>query len=532
MVSKVRKILWSSLTGFLLGFFFVAGKELDIYDSLDFLQKMFYVKWILATVISGGVILLLWELLPRCKKYIPDLPFSIPYWGCVVLLFLCWLPALFSLFPGAFSYDALDEWRQVATGNLTAHHPVLHVLLLGGLVEGFHSITGSYNVGIAIYSLLQMVVMANLLAYALQWMRKHEISGVFTWAAFLLCGLSPVLQLYAICATKDVLFTGFELLFFLEVWDLLSEKEQYLNNKKRLLFFGIVSLMTMILRNNGLYIVLIVFVLLGFHLRKCWKKYLCVLCGVLLLYGMYVGPVYDALDVTSGGVEEMLSVPLQQMARVYKYNFEGIEAEDLEYMYQVVPKENWEMYRSTVADYVKDGFRQEVFEQERVKFFSVWLKLGLENPLTYVNSFLVGTVDYWYPFAIIDGYKDYTGKSSFFDYQVDEPGTEIVFLQGLHEWYEELSHVKEAQKTPFLFLLISPGWYLVLWLVAFLYQLCYKKYEQLVPMCILGVHLLTVLLGPIALVRYVLIFYVIAPVVWGMLMKTSELQEKNFLGKS
>ncbi len=522
MVGKSRKILWSGLVGIMLGFFLVGGKELDVYDSLDFLQKSFYIKWLAASVMGGGVIYFVWEIIPLCKKVVPDLKFRIPYWGCMIILFLCWVPALLSLFPGAFSYDALDEWRQVATGNLTAHHPVLHVLWLGGLVDWFYTMTGSYNVGIAVYSVLQMLIMAGIFAYTIQWMRRHHIAGVFMWGALILYALSPVTQLFSICATKDVLFTGFELLFFLEVWDLLAEKEVYLKDTKRMLFFGFVSLMTMIFRNNGLYIVVAIMLLLGIVLRRFWRRYLCVVCGVLLLYGAYVGPVYDALDVTPGGVEEMLSVPLQQMARVYRYNLEGIDPDDLEYMYKIVPKDNWEMYRSTVADFVKSGFCQEVFEQDRGAFFSLWLELGLENPLTYINSFLLGTVDYWYPFATIDGYKDFTGKSSFFDYQVDEPGTEVVLLQGLHEWYEELSHVKEAQKKPFLFLLISPGWHLILWLVPFFYQLCNKKYLQTVPMCILGIHLLTVLLGPIALVRYVLIFYVAAPVIWGLLLRSSE----------
>ena len=54
--------------------------------------------------------------------------------GAMVIMLLLWIPTWLSVFPGVFSYDAYDEWQQVVTGNITAHHPVLHVLFLGGIV--------------------------------------------------------------------------------------------------------------------------------------------------------------------------------------------------------------------------------------------------------------------------------------------------------------------------------------------------------------------------------------------------------------
>ena len=46
----------------------------------------------------------------------------------------------------------------------------------------------------------------------------------------------------------------------------------------------------------------------------------------------------------------------------------------------------------------------------------------MEHPLTYVNSLLINTVDFWYPGAVVDGYRHGDGRSSYFDYKVDEPG--------------------------------------------------------------------------------------------------------------
>jgi len=142
---------------------------------------------------------------------------------------------------------------------------------------------------------------------------------------------------------------------------------------------------------------------------------------------------------------------------------------------------------------------------------SLWLKKGMEHPLTYVNSFLVGTVDFWYPFAVVDGYQEPYGKSSFFDYRVSEPGEEVVFLPFLHNYYERLSHRTEVQKIPGLFLLISPGWYLMLFLLMGIYTCRQGMWKRSLILLPILVNMATVLLGPIALVRYVLILYFVVP---------------------
>lgn len=61
-----------------------------------------------------------------------SIKFNLPYGLCVLILLICWTPAWLSLFPGAFAYDAYSEWEQIKNGMVTAHHPVIHVLLLGG----------------------------------------------------------------------------------------------------------------------------------------------------------------------------------------------------------------------------------------------------------------------------------------------------------------------------------------------------------------------------------------------------------------
>ncbi len=518
---KNRRMIFSGIAGIGTAFCLVAGKSLDVYYTLNLKDKAFYLKLALCSIILSTVVYAVWTLAPKADKKgvfeklsskIADFEGRIKGWMILLFLLVMWMPAWFSIFPGVFSYDAYDEWLQIYKGELTAHHPVLHVLWLGGLTEGLYRLTGSYNVGIAAYVFVQMLLLAATFVYTIQFMRERRVAPGLRLFAILFYGASPVVQLFAICGTKDTIFAAAFLLFVISLWRVCVCREAFFKNKKWQRLFCISALGAMIMRNNGLYAVIAMLVLL---FPLCWryvKKYLGLVAAIVLIYAVYVGPFYSMLQVTPGGVQEMLSVPLQQLARVYHYDKNFFTEEEQQYLHTVVAEENWQQYRSTVSDFVKAGFQQEVYEENPSKFWRLWLRTGIKNPMTYINSFLLGIVDYWYPFAIVDGYQDVYGASSYFDYKVSEPGTEQVFFPGLHRIYEGISLDKEVQKQPGMFLVLSPGWYLLLFLHLFLYLWYRKRYKQLVPLLAILLYFGTVLLGPIALVRYVLILYYAFPI--------------------
>lgn len=381
-------------------------------------------------------------------------------------------------------------------------------------MEGIHTLTGSYNAGIAVYTVLQMLILAHIFALSIHLLGKYQkVSVVWQYVSLAFYCFSPVIQLFSICATKDVLFAGAQLLFFQYVLIFYQSRNTFFEEKSVWGGFAVSAFFTMTLRNNGFYIVLLVCIIMCFFVRKMIKVQVQTWIAVLFLaavsYGIYTGPIYSLLDVEAGGIEEMLSVPLQQMARVYKYDYASLEQEDLELLYEIVPKKNLEAYRPTVSDFVKSGFQREAFEEHKIDFLKLWVKWGLEHPLTYINSFLINTVDGWYPRAVIDGYRN--DKNNYFDYRVAEPGTEVVLLPKVHAYYDAISHDKTVQQNGWSFLILSPGWFFILFIHLFLYTLSQKRYTLVVPMLVPLLNFLTVLLGPMALVRYVLIFFYAFP---------------------
>ena len=157
---KGKKIFFSCIWSSIISFCYVGGKMLDLNDSINFYDKMFYLKWLAAfvptTILVYGIFFLL-NILKEKKIFIEKRSDQnqkgkiLLFLGGIIFLLICWLPTWLSLYPGAFAYDAYDEWQQIKNSVITEHHPVLHVLMVGGLVEGMYGLTGNYNIGIAVY---------------------------------------------------------------------------------------------------------------------------------------------------------------------------------------------------------------------------------------------------------------------------------------------------------------------------------------------------------------------------------------------
>ena len=268
---KCRKFSFAAMAGLGVGFCFIAGNSLDTEYSLDLMHKSFYIKWLICSIIMGFLIHVSWELcskgmqcggnigniLKRAKVIGEGIEKKLSFPIIMFILLLFWMPAWLSVFPGVFSYDAYDEWMQICTGKITAHHPVLHVLYIGGIVESIYQLSGSYNAGIAVCTAVQMIVVSAVFAYTISFLRERNINPLLRLFAILFYGCSPVVQLFVISGTKDIFFTAAYLLFIISIYRICLQRETFFANKKWMRLFIVSSVFTMIMRNNGLYIVML-----------------------------------------------------------------------------------------------------------------------------------------------------------------------------------------------------------------------------------------------------------------------------------
>lgn len=520
----------------------VAGVQLDRQGAVNFGDWRIYVATLCVSVAAapllGGMIRKLEAYNLRDKEYSPKRErdganrkkYFFIVWG---VLFLSYVPLFLATYPGLFVYDAQTEVNMVFTEVYSAHHPAFHVLLLGGVIRVLYKLTGSYNAGIATYLILQMIFLSGCFAYTMSFLRRVGVRRWIRFAGVLFLALFPAVGMFVCCSAKDGIFSGGVLLFCTSLLDMARDCEKFWKQKDRRLCFVFSMLLILLFRNNGIYALAVFMILFAILYKKWWRKWII---PVIASFVISVAAA-ETLEVTfhfeKGEVAEMLCVPIQQLARVHAEKKESFTEEELDALYRLIPEKYLDHYRPKLADDVKVGFDEKSFRESFKRYLSLWAKKGREYPDVYMNSFLVNTYGFWYPDTILDAYRGRKigemvyQDSSFFEFAVERPGISAHLIPGLERFYEKISLEIFQQKLPVVSMFFSIGfWY---WCYMFLcfYLLLTGHGKQAGAFAIMGLLYLTVLLGPVAIVRYVLYFYFGVPLVLALLFDTKTVAGKE-----
>ena len=426
---------------------------------------------------------------------------------------LCWLPVLLAVYPGFFVYDAQDEYLQVASRNFTTHYPIVHVLMLGGIICAVHKVTDSYNLGIVCYMIVQMVIVSGGFTYLLSYLRRKKVSKGLRIIAMLYFAFFPVIVMFTLCSAKDTIFTVALLLLMVSLLEMGMDQESFFASKKKMAFFLLCALTMMLFRKNGIYAFAVMAVVLIRYYKKYWKKMALLLLIAFLSYFAVSGTLTTVLRAQNEENQEILTVPIQQLTRTYKYSKEVFSEEDIATLHEILPEEALNLYNAKLSDPVKWRFDNQAFAADKTKYAKLWIKIGLKKPLSYLNAWLMTSYGFWYPDTVIDVYSGNTvftftyEDSSYFGYEVEQPGVRDSKIPWLDEAYRKLSLEVAQEKVPVISMLYSPG--CMFWCFAFVcsYMFYRRKYHVLIPYLLVLLVWLTVILGPTYLPRYVLIFW-------------------------
>lgn len=449
------------------------------------------------------------------------------FWLTAAGLFLCWVPVWLAAWPGFFAYDATDELYQVLNGEYVTRHPLLHVLLLGGTVSGFYQLTGDWNTGIVVFEIFQMSLMACMFSWLILTLKKMGAPRIVTGLSFVFLGLFPTVSVFVLCTSKDTLYCAgmLAVLLFLSGLAAGMQTLQKASGLGRTFWIGLtLSLFAMAtFRNNGLYVFLVMIpVMLWMAGRENWKKMaVCAVLALILTKGSSA-VLEAALLPADTGVQETLTVPIQQITRAYVYSPELFSEEEKETLYEILPEEVLARYNPKLSDMVKIDFQTDNFNEDPAKYISLWAKVGMRAPFTYVNAWLMTSYGFWYPDTNIDVYNGqrYYTQSSYFSFETEEPGHRESKLPLLEKVYRKFSWEILQQRIPVVSMLFSPGFLCWIYVLAGLYLLARGQIRVFAAFGPVYLNWLTVLLGPTYLVRYVLIFWFALPLlVWMVLRK-------------
>lgn len=448
-------------------------------------------------------------------------------------VFVCWIPVFLAYYPAVMAYDFHRQSIEAAKGFVwfNSYQPLAHTWLIWVAFQ-IGKVFGSYEIGMAFYSIFQMLVFAVACGYSCVTVYRLVKKKWPVVAMVLFYGLFPFISVLSVGATKDVLFSALFLVFislFVERTFLCDEHKQKVMD----ILWVLEGIVMMLFRNNAIYAVAVfmfVYLILG---AKKQRLRILIVC-LLLVIGGKVG--LEGMQIVigtegRGSKVEMWSVPLQTMARVGYYHGDEMDPETFALLDKYVPQEFWQRYNPALSDPVKSYVGVFVYNDTWAPSISQmlidWVKIGLKYPNEYLDAFLILNSGYWFwddvTWAEVFGsglegrmgaLSTYTSSTS---EEIPQGIAHVSKFPALESALEELVSANCFYDWTVISNFFKPCfycWALLLTVIASFYMKHKKKI--LVTMLPL-VYLMTMFLGPVVQVRYVLPIIVIIPLMLGVL---------------
>lgn len=544
-----------ALLGFLFAFFQLTGQELAFEGNIlwtgAYTARLLFLC-LLASAVAGSV----WSFLSVClsgrffrkqtdasaeekpEEAILKRRFALEKSQAVWLISfmwiaLCWLPAYLAYYPGICAYDTTIQLGQVVSGEYNDHHPIAHTLLLDGCMALGEAVFGDVNTGLAILVLLQMLALAAVLAWGITLLAQRGVRNRILVCLLLLMMLYPFNMYMSISVCKDVIFTVFFLLQMLALYEMIRRRKSRPDGYD--ILFAVASVGMQLFRNNGRYAMLVLMVILvlavmfGRGARRFWGK-VAVNCLLSLLVGsLCISGLFKVTGAEQGDRREMLSMPIQQLARCMIYHGgvgvmeeddASMEADDKALINDFLLNESYKEYRPDIADPVKRNTNTYVVRYRTGDFIRTYLGLLCDYPGDFINAALAVNAGYLYVEDESHAYINVNGRDRGLGYVQTRFLTEELNSRGIYQdskweslfnWMEGWADDNAYLKTPVLRYLFVPG--IFFWMYAMLaaYLFLRKQYDRCVPLALVLGYYVTLFLGPTVQLRYIYPLMIVLP---------------------
>lgn len=498
-----------------------------------------------------------------------DKQLSVCVTACVIALGIAMMLWFFVLAPGIYGYDSAIQYIELATEGYPVidQWSIAYGWVFVTLTKIGSSITGSTEGGFALCMLLQATFICyveiriiTLIAsrYRLRWP---------VIAATIFLAVSPPLALMAFSSTHDTVFMGCFALIAINLVEMIDDPRCFWSHLRKPIALASVMLVFLLMRNNGFYILMLTLPFCAFAAKGYRIKLLLLMIVPLVLFQIYRGPILDSMGVYKGmyigealqvsdyqgsaktmsstsskaaqgglptgmNAREMLSVPLQQIARTYIEHADTLSEEQLEQLQvyfpekdSVSPLESYETF-PCISDEVKGSLNALAVQADLVHFMQLYVSLGIQHPRSYLEAALLSNIGLWYPF------KQYPDSRMYHPYIESECSntphhddeTYIVvesasMIPQVDEYVQHLYGIGQEHFSthPILALVSKSGTYFFLILFVIAFSVYRKKWACLLALAPFAFLELSVLLGPVILFRYIAPVVIAAPLLASLL---------------
>ncbi len=322
--------------------------------------------------------------------------------GALVIL-ACWALYIYCLFPGTMWYDT--SWQvyehlssTYSNGTLSDHHPFMLVYLYGFFIELGRSLFNDGAKGMFVLVCIQIV--ACVIAMSMICCYIHAKLGAhwgFSLAALLFFALFPYLPMTYCSIVKDTLQTVLLMYFAMMFAEVVRTRGDVLKHAWFPVVLILLSLGICVSKKLGVYMIGPALIALAFMRLKNGGRLLMPIIGAFLFAFMLVilpRVVMPALNVEPGGKQEMLAVPIQQVAHEYvQYTkgedgyedaFSSDDEDMLNHFLTISTDKIPSEFDYTIVDPIKDGALGD--ESLIPDFLQLWWRLGTEHPLGHIEA--------------------------------------------------------------------------------------------------------------------------------------------------
>ena len=325
------------------------------------------------------------------------------------IIFVCLLPLFLMNFPGTMTVDSFDQLNQArGLKPYSDLHPWAHTLLIQLFWHIGYAISGSVNGGIAFYMIVQMIIVALSVAYAIESLAETGLGRKGRIAVLLGYLLYPYNPAFAITMWKDVIFSAGVIVFTITLYRVALALKW---TARDIVLFVVSSVVVCLIRHNGFYAFIMTMAVFVLYMFLCTRRQnggekrggrIIPICGMTLAIIVFTcifnGPINNAYNVEPVEYSHNLAIPLQQVARVVSHNG-TIPASDYEMLERINTTEFLRThYEPGGADpsiqWVAFG-DMAYLEEHKLEYLGLWIRLGLRNPKAYFDAFIDQTRGYY-----------------------------------------------------------------------------------------------------------------------------------------
>lgn len=534
-VSKSEKI-FSILFSTIISLILIIGTQLEYYSEII---------WNLTTIIK--IVCLIFSIFPLCNMLINFINntkikniSNINYKKLSIITFFIILffnsLVFIAIYPGEYGYDAGFQIMEILEGDvsLTSHFSLLFSAILAYVVKLGKILFNSYQTGFAIYCFLQMTFLCYTSTKITIFSTKATKNIYIYIFSILFFSFFPLYTVMSLSAAQDSIFAGIFALIVLNLMDLINNNYYY-DTKYKPVCLGILLLLLCLIRNNGFYCILvsIPFILIFNKNKKLLTMIIFII--PLCLYKIYTGPIMDYMNVIKGdSINEMSSVPSQQLARVYNYNYEAFNEKDLKKLslyYNKLDEFKYYTYRQSISDPIKALLNPKNTKNNLIDYGKLWISIGIKDPKNYIEAFLLNTLGFWFP------------NKNFKDDRMYHPYIEYEMMDGklwnpkyldikrdskfpLYDKILSLTLVNNAwKKIPVISTLFTAGTYFIIFIFLIGFIILRRKFKLFIPLSIIIGLYSTLFLSPVALFRYCFPIVILLPIFIGLILNLKEHNE-------